>query len=636
MTIEELVEQLKIYSDAYYQGNEIVDDATFDALEDELKQRDPNNDYFKHLRERAYGNKVPHIYEFIGSIDKIHSIEESRVLRNSNVVCISAKLDGTSLVAYFKNGKLDKAVTRGDGKFGMDVTQHYLAITRKYNIHIPENFTGAIRGEVVFTNANWNEFKEKHPDAKAPRNSGTGLINQKTVQPDEELLSYVTYDIVATNIEINAHLEFLQSCGFEVVPYYLSTQPQHIDETALQQLFNSYKLIYPIDGLVIRKIETQLETFLDGLYHFHKDQEAFKFQAEIKLCEVTGIEWQLGRSGKLTPVLQILPTEMSGAIVTRITAHNAETVKLNKLGKGAKILACRSNEVIPLFKQTIEPSDSVIIPTRCPYCGSKLETSPSGKDLFCTFEECEGMLKFKFFNFIEQMCSNVKGIGEVFEEDFFTDLSNFANINIYSLTDFIKYIKKARNENYAFPLLGNSDTKVAKQILEIISSKEYDIEKFFKGLSIRLLGTEAAKKLSKEPTLTLQLIESIKYRNDDEISRIFSTIFPGQTVLLLSFLSEVPSLSKLLLTELNDVKFTFTDLTNIHFYAITGSLSKPRKAIQDEFQRCGWEMVENISRAEVLINNSPDSTSSKNKKARELNKEILSEEEFRNKYLRSK
>ena len=153
MKISEIVAKLTKYSEAYYRGEEIVDDATFDALEDELRKLDPENEYFNHLREKSgYGTKIKHRYEFIGSLDKIHSVEESELLHSP--VILSAKLDGASLVTYFTDGKLDYSVTRGDGEFGMDVTQHYLAITKKYQLSIPEHSTGAVRGEVGFTNNN--------------------------------------------------------------------------------------------------------------------------------------------------------------------------------------------------------------------------------------------------------------------------------------------------------------------------------------------------------------------------------------------------------------------------------------------------------------------------------------------------
>ena len=324
-TIAELVARLEQLSYSYYTGNEEVDDATFDELEDMLRKLDPNNPYFKKNRETvpAYGTKANHIYAFIGSLDKIHSMSESKI---SGDVWLSAKLDGTSLVTYFIDGKLDKAVTRGNGKEGMDVTQHYLAVTKKYSVTVPEGFTGAIRGEVVFTFDNWNKFKNIHPEAKAPRNSGTGLINQKEVQPEEKLLDYVIYDIVATNQPTYTYWDFLEKFNIPLAPHMLIFGAT---DDVLAHYYLEWKLTYPIDGLVLRKATTTFEKLAGSeCYIYNKQQQAYKFQAEVKEVEVKGITWQLGRTGKLTPVLNIEPTEMTGAIVSNITAHNAAMVAL--------------------------------------------------------------------------------------------------------------------------------------------------------------------------------------------------------------------------------------------------------------------------------------------------------------------
>ena len=620
MKISEIVAKLTKYSEAYYKGEEIVDDATFDALEDELRKLDPKNEYFNHLREKSgYGTKIKHRYEFIGSLDKIHSVEESELLHSP--VILSAKLDGASLVTYFTDGKLDYSVTRGDGEFGMDVTQHYLAITKKYELSIPEHFTGAVRGEVVFTNSNWQKFKALHPEAKAPRNSGTGLINQKTVCAEEELSDFVVYDIVATNIPVPNDLSLLEQFGYPIAPHTTVTSP--INETMLE-LFTNWKQTYPIDGIVIRQVSNQL-TSNSSIYHYTKNQEAFKFQAELKLCKVRKIEWQLGRTGKLTPVLRIEPVEMSGAIVSRITAHNAANVQALHLGKGAEILAYRSGEVIPTIKDIVTPADEVIIPTHCPYCGSKLEYSPTAKDIYCTYDECEGKDKFKVFNFIEVICSDVKGIGDSFLEAFLAELQIDQYPRSSAIARFICAIKTKRNSQ--FSTLGTADNKIANQVIETILSPVLPAEKFWLSLGIRLLGNESAKRLAANNS---EILAIISYQDREYLREALALTLPGQNVLALNVLTAMNDIR-----EINaELSCSFsTPTTTNRYYAITGSLSKSRKAIQEEFLAHSWEMTENLAKAELLITNTPESNSSKNQKARQLGKQVLSEEEFRIKYL---
>lgn len=352
---EEIVAKLQEYSDAYYQGHELISDADFDALEDELRSIDTENSWFKKNRESVYGAKYPHPYEFVGSIDKIHSLAESKL--HDFAIEVSAKLDGTSMVAYFENGKLVRALTRGDGYYGMDVTPHYLAITKKYPVHVPAWFTGAIRGEVVFTNANWERFKKKYPDAKAPRNSGTGLVNAKEVnEEDEALLDYVIYDVLAVNRDTLTRRELLGSFGIPTAPSWMAAFDT-LTEDNLVTLYNDYSQYFPIDGLVLRGICQIYEK--DGMYHYTKHQEAFKFQAEIKTCTPKGITWQMGRTGKLTPVLNIEPLVLSGAVISNVTLYNIDFVERYIL-PAEEIAVTRSNEVIPKVAFVIINGEKVI------------------------------------------------------------------------------------------------------------------------------------------------------------------------------------------------------------------------------------------------------------------------------------
>lgn len=633
-TIDGLVAKLEELSEAYYTGNEQVDDATFDALEDKLRNIDPSNPYFTKNREKAYsGDKVAHPYEFIGSLDKIHAVSESKVLPAANqsresVVWLSAKLDGTSMVVYFENGKLYKAVTRGDGKKGVDVTRHYLAITKKYNVTIPENFTGAIRGEVVFQKDNWLKFKELHPEAKAPRNSGTGLVNQKEVMPEDELLDYVIYDIVATN-HYSGFFDLLYRFNVPVVPS-IKAIVSNIDDSTMKIYYDQWSEIYPCDGVVIRQVVNCDFTDNIRLYTFPKNQEAYKFQAQLVECIVNRIEWQLGRTGKLTPVLKIDPVVMDGAVVSSITAHNAENVKKLGLGKEAKILAYRSGLVIPAIHSVLESSFEVIIPRNCPYCGSRLEYTETGKDIICTYEDCEGKSKFRIFNFIEQMCKDIKGIGDVFLENF------VAELNAQNIPDLL--LAAAAHKGKPLNSLGNSDNKIAAAVIDELTQLTWDAEKFWLGLGIRHLGAEAAKKLSSNELATMQLLhtldelidESTQITEEDAEGAVL-VVLPGQRILAKNIVAEAMLITETL--RVSDVQLIFAETSSQRFYAITGSLSKPRKALEEEFSTSGWQLTDNISKAEVLITDNPSSGSSKNEKAKKLGKPVITEEQFRNNYL---
>lgn len=617
-TIAELVARLEQLSYSYYTGNEEVDDATFDELEDKLRKLDPNNPYFKKNRETVpvYGVKANHIYEFIGSLEKIHHMSESKLKAN---LWASAKLDGTSLVTYFTNGKLDKAVTRGNGKEGMDVTQHYLAVTKKYSVTVPEGYTGAIRGEIVFKKTNWLKFKEIHPEAKAARNSGTGLINQKEVQPEEELLDYVIYDIVATNQPTTNFWGFLEKFGIPVAPHRLFAG---ITDNQLLELYESWGLMYPIDGIVLRQADTTFEKLAASeCFIYNKKQEAYKFQAEIKEVEVKDITWQLGRTGKLTPVLNIEPTEMTGAIVSNITAHNAAMVAKMKLGKGAKVFACRSGDVIPFLKDVIEPAEKVEIPTTCPYCGEPLSYTNTKVDICCMNPDCPGKAKEKIYNFLENVCSDIKGLGDVFLETLVEEVCK----GDYSIA---KFIDNCDYVNFPIEAFGNADNMVASRVITRILSTTWSAEAFWLGLGIKLLGQSAASTLSKHKELSDQVIDSLLNMNIEPAREALDKLFPGQRVLKENILSSAEEISKVVKASL-PLHLAYSEITEVRYYAITGSLSKPRKEIQEEFATYGWEMTDNLNKAKVLITNA-DSNSSKAVKAKQLGKLVMTEEQFRN------
>lgn len=627
-SIQELIEQLKKYSEAYYQGNTLIDDESFDALEDELRRIDPQNDYFQKNRESAgYGTKYPHIYEFIGSIDKIHTLEESKLQQGE--VLLSAKLDGTSMVAYYKDGQLVHALTRGDGETGLDITQHYEVIVRKNRLSIPKNFTGAVRGEVIFSNMNWEMFKSIHPEAKMPRNSGTGLINQKTVQPEADLLDYVTYDIIASSIEIKEVFTMLQSFGFRTAPHEYKLASE-ITEDYLKQKFDSWKNIYPLDGVVMRKDEIMFN-IEKNLYVIKKQQEAFKFQAETKLCNITGITWGMGRTGKMIPVIQIEPTELSGALVTNITGHNARTILDKCIGVGSQITVRRSGEVIPYLDEVITRVMPTV-PVTCPHCSGELTWTETNIDLICTNENCIGQQYKKMANYILTMCKDIKGVGDSFIEGF---IKYFKAIDIKDLLTKINQFSVGEK----ITTLGNANNKIAQQVIELLKQPQQNTANFLQALGIRFLGTSFAPEIASSVECEELFYKGLIDSNKEITKEKLLAILPGRVSLADSVVEALPQISAILnVIYSNGQYFGFVDKkakndAQLRYYAVTGSVSKPRKEFEAELLSKNWKSTETMSKATVLINNDTTSSSAKNLKAKAEGKPILSEEDFRNIYL---
>lgn len=632
MTIQEKVDILKKYSEAYYKGNPLVSDAEFDALEDSLRQEDPNNPYFASNREDYYyGKKVPHIYEFIGSVDKIHSIAESKISNRGKSLVVSAKLDGSSMTVYFSRGTV-VAATRGNGQVGQDVTPYYQKIVEKYEVNVPNDFTGAIRGEVILTNSNWEIFKARHPEAKSPRNSATGLLNGKQLTEDVELLDFFCYDVVASSTP-DDYISIITKFGFPVPPLVLLGPHDILTDEKATDFYKSWEGAYPIDGIVIRELTQPTFYPEQFIYRWVKIQEAYKLQSQIHLVEVADVTWQLGRTGKFTPVVQLkVPTEMSGALVTNITAHNAGMVRDKMIGKGAQLTAMRSGEVIPTIVDVPFPADAISIPTHCPYCGTRLKWSETGKDIYCKNPQCQGQEKFKIFNYILNVCKDIKGLGDVFLEKLAAEMI---------LTDLVDYLSIAEAFiDYPFSTMGNKENQIAQEVLKASIAREMPADRFFAGLGIRLLGEQASQVLYNSRPLTEKLINEYKQQtlNTAEIANTLGELFGGQQELINSIYAHNNILNRIF----TDTPIAFTSFTygktapgtaGVRYYAITGSLSAPRQIIQNEFSRYGWQLTENVQRAEYLITDNPDSGSSKNKKAQAFGVPVISEQKFRARHI---
>ncbi len=637
--VQEIVSQLQEWSDAYYAGDAQVDDVTFDALEDELRKLDFKNEWFNHVRERVggYGTKIAHKYGLVGSIGKIHTIDESKILGTEETVVLSAKLDGTSLVAYFQNGKLLYALTRGDGYYGLDVTSKFLAITKKYRMQIPENFTGRVRGEVVFTTAQWEVFRNNHPEAKAPRNSGTGMVNGKEDAPELSLLDWVVYEVVGEQFIVKDEWLLLEQFNVPTAPHYCVPSCT-VSHTELEKQFENWSAQYPLDGVVIKAVKEPEQR--DNAFIFTALKEAYKFQAETQITEVLGIEWSMGMTGKLTPVLQVKPVLLSGAVVQNVTGHNAGLLKEGGCGVGATIVIQRANEVIPKIVSVVKPT-IVEVPTCCPYCGAQLEVSNTDKDIVCTNSDCPELQKQRLFNYIVQVAKDVKGIGPVFVENF------VASFQVTSILELLIAVNSW--DRQPLPLLGNADNKVALQVASALKLTDIDPEKFLLGLGVRFLGTVFAKELANN-TPALQnlfnvmanwrpadLLSGESEQEDLEVHTAVLSALPGRDALAKSVtnsVAEVGEILRLIIHTGGSFAFKTTKSSRpTKLYAITGTLSKSRKELVTEFASAGWEMTETISKSTVLINNDINSTSSKNKAAHAAGIPIITEDEFRTKYI---
>lgn len=356
--IKELEQLIPYYAEHYYNGDTLIEDQEFDKLTEELERLKPNSEILNKVgwgsEENSNGKiKVEHIYTEVGSLKKTREFEglpEQFVNINLN---ISPKLDGLTAVCYYKNGKLDKAVTRGNGKVGLDITDKLQIILSKYNINLPSDFTGAIRGELEIAKSNWEIIKNNNENASNSRNYAAGIINRNELSEDLKYVDLVTYKILGSeNHKFNTKSEivnFLKTSGFNTIwnIQYTINSKDEWDRYSKELYTQDYE--YQLDGLVLSREEIRYND-RSGIEYI---EYAYKFKSEYCDVVVKDIEWNLSEKQRLKPVVVFDKTYISGAEVQRATGFNAKYILDNNIKIGSVIRVCRSGEVIPYIMEVI-------------------------------------------------------------------------------------------------------------------------------------------------------------------------------------------------------------------------------------------------------------------------------------------
>lgn len=348
MKITELVERIKYNAQCYYEGHPEISDDEFDALVEELHCVDPDNPilFTTGWGYNPSGKKVKHIY---GGMDSIHRKPRhiTGIPDNFNAVRLTPKFDGISGAAYYKDGKFYLGLTRGNGSIGVDCTNKMLRILNESSKEIP-NFTGAIRGEFIMTNENWELYKEIHPDAKSQRNVVAGIINRNDVDEDIKYIDFIVYKIIADEgylfSNTSAHHLSMWLYGFfeNSSSEYQIIDKFYLTQDMLENFFNCYKKKYPCDGVVITN--NVIEVKDNKLIY---DEVAYKFNSNTGSTEVLNIDWNRTRTGKMIPTIVFKPIDLDGATIRRCAGFNAKFILNNKITKGTKIKIQRSGLVIP-------------------------------------------------------------------------------------------------------------------------------------------------------------------------------------------------------------------------------------------------------------------------------------------------
>lgn len=636
--MKRLVELLNEASMAYYQQNkEIMSDFEYDRLYDKLVTLEKqtgivlSNSPTQRVGYEILSSlkKVQHESRML-SLDKTKEIGALESFLGSNIGVLSYKMDGLTVVLTYKNGELVQAVTRGNGEIGEDIT-HNAKLFKNIPVKISYKQDLIIRGEAVISFKDFeaiNEELEPENKFKNPRNLCSGAVRQLNSEISAKRnVNFIAFSLVGGGSNSNSKLErlkWLEGMGFQIVESELVTR-ENISNKVRYFEDKIPNNIYATDGLVLTFDNIQYSESLGTTAKFPKDSLAFKWQDEVAETTLLNIEWNTSRTGLINPVAVFEPVELEGTTVNRASLHNLSIVEGLKLGIGDKITVYKANMIIPQLADNLTKSNSFVVPEKCNVCNTPtvITSLRDGKALKCPNPNCKAQLVFSLSHFASRDAMNIEGFSEATAERFVEKgfINDYADIF---------YLDKFKSE--IISMEGFGEKSYENLIVAIENSKQIELSNFIYSLGINNVGLSNARLLCKKfdfdfnkiLSATVEQLNEIDgfgevraravydYFNNEENLRILN-----KALCMLSF--------KTIQTEENEKSLegkTFVITGDVYIY-------KNRKELQKHIEQLGGKATGSVSaKTDYLINNDVNSSSSKNKKAKELGIPIISEQAF--------
>ena len=639
--MQELVDLLNKASRAYYQeAAEIMSNFEYDKLYDELLALEAELGY-----TMASSPTVNVGYEVLSelpkerhekpmlSLDKTKEVSKLKEFLGNQKAFVSWKLDGLTIVLTYKDGQLEKAVTRGNGEVGEVITNN--ARTFK-NLPLRIAYQGELilRGEAIIGYSDFQKINEEIEDVDAkyknPRNLCSGSVrqlnNEITAKRNVKFFAFSLVkaeDVDFQNSRIR-QLDWLREQGFEVVEGYEVTADT-IEEKVSYFANKIAENDFPSDGLVLVYDDIAYGQSLGMTSKFPRDSFAFKWADEIRETKLLEIEWSASRTGLLNPVAIFEPVELEGTTVSRASVHNISIMEELELGIGDKIEVYNANMIIPQIASNLTRSGVKDIPDECPVCHGKTEIRKVSdtKALYCTNEDCGAKHLKSFALFVSRDALNVEGLSEATLEKFIAKGFINAYSDIFHLNRYAEEIQSM--EGFGEKSYVNLQKSVEK-------ARTTTLPKLIYGLGIANIGLANAKVICKEFHYD---IEKMIHLTEDDLNAI-SGIGPVIAKAYVEYFSNEKHVEELrkLLEELDipaeEVNTQAQIFENMNF-VITGSVEHfaNRNEVKAVIESKGGKVTGSVtSKTNYLINNDATSTSSKNKKAKELGVPIITEAEF--------
>lgn len=619
--IHELEKLILHHKERYYLGHAEISDEQYDKLEAELKKLDAKNPVLELVgfKQTESTTKVQHQKKML-SLDKTYDEKDlSKWIGKEDVVSVF-KIDGSSCSLIYENGHLVMAKTRGDGTFGENITKKAVFIP-DIPKHISGNRSFEVRGEVYCIEKNFfvlsKEMQDMGLDAPtSQRNIVAGLLGRKENIQLCRHLSFQAFDIISEEKFDKEHqkLDVLKGAGFTTPEYEIHKGGKEIAVRIAEAKTFMTDGDYLIDGLVFVFDDLRLHSEMGETSHHPRYKIAFKFAGETKTAKINEIEWGVSRNGTLTPVALIEPTELSGAMIGRVTLHNFGMVQNFQLKAGDKIEIIRSGEVIPKFLGVVERSkNEFTYPKKCPSCDSKLKIDDIW--LYCENDLCPTKIKEEILNYIHK--ANIEDVSD-------KRLDEMIN---KGLVEGIPDLYRLKVED--FLLLEKVKDKLATKMFENIQkTKTQSLAQFISAIGVEGVSVTKSEKIISQGYNTLEKILEITL---DKMLQIEGFAEKSSLAILKSLEKKKALIEELLsvgvTVKADEVVTGEGPLSGLKF-CITGELSQPRPQIEKMIKMNGGVIAGVSKNLNYLVTNEEESSSSKYVKAKSLGVPIINEKQL--------
>jgi len=608
MKPDEIVKRLMECKDHYYNNDPIMTDQEFDALEEKLRKKDPDNPYFAIIGAEVKSRvKVRHETSMLScnKVKDVAGVQEwlSKIGVEGEQLVLEPKIDGLSCSIVYQGGILKRIATRGDGQVGQDVT-HIAKYIQNIPFRIKFLDRKEVRGELYLP----KNTKLPNPEGKPLRNLAVGLVNRKdSGLEDLAKLHFVGYQFIgSTMFEEEANrINTLKFLGFDTIQFSLVSTIEEIEDKYNEYLKHLKDFWpYETDGLVLVVNDSTLWEEIDSKYvvdHHHHYNMALKPPSQSKETTLVSIDWQVSRFGRVVPTANVKPIVIGGSTISRCSLNNAEFVEGLHLKIGDRVVIERANDVIPHFKENKSNhklGDPKLVPRKCPSCNSELERE--GVHLVCNSSKCPEKLIMQILHWIE-VCE-MDGVAESFVRRMVLTNRLDSIANLYDLT--AKDFEGVE---------GFGPKKIKNALAQIEVSSKMSIRQFIVRLGISGVGERALAKLGINSLNDFLFHEP----NGSVVSRSLSDFVENNEELIDTLLSVVEVVSEVSKKE------------GVMQVCLTGTGPKTRKELISEIEKMGHTFVDHVSKdTDILVCEDVNGSSGKLSKAKQLGVKLVSYDNF--------